>query len=632
MNYYELLKVPPTASFEEIKKAYLLLSKMMHPDKFDAKTQRDQWEKANEILKDLNAAFTTLKDPTLRRQYDLMISGNSQNQNNSRTNNNPPPHSGSIVKSGEAYIENFPDEIQSRLKKLGENQFQNSMTLVVTGISQYKWAIGISSLALMFPLWNIYSEPWEGGMLLLGLMTVAAFSFWIANSILGIKEYNQRKTNSGIFLTSLHLVEIEGNYCRYFWRRDMKDIKVVHNHKNGQYTGTDIAFIFDVGNVSIHYSEQKSIQNIAEYLKRSDAYIDKIVESENWNQLLSENIFTGAEELTNQHLKFKPPSKRMDYWKIAFPAICCIVAMVFVGNYYFSDIYLWNVANNSHTTNSYKKYLYESKIRFYNDRAEDSCWSVAKVDGKISSLRDYMSGNRVMKYSDDAKVLIKQRYQQIKQIYQATNQYSQKQKFVTAVCDWLDRAMETGETTIKVVFSSENTIPQNFESQIMKRTKLRNILPINDAFSDEQNLRRNSAVFEKFKAAFAGSIPVDALSLQMADTSKANESDVFIAYTVSPGQSLYFRDEDSAKEETIRPFYPGVLYSWNCFVLGNDRQNPYILQFSSKPAENFRLTNQGVYNDMANSAFEDLESELTSLVNSDFKDKKHSEKRDVIKW
>jgi curved DNA-binding protein CbpA len=53
MNYYELLKVPPTASFEEIKKAYLLLSKMMHPDKFDVKTQRDQWEKANEILKDL---------------------------------------------------------------------------------------------------------------------------------------------------------------------------------------------------------------------------------------------------------------------------------------------------------------------------------------------------------------------------------------------------------------------------------------------------------------------------------------------------------------------------------------------------------------------------------------------------
>ncbi len=64
-NYYELLGVSPTATLDEIRKAYLKLAKKYHPDK----TGGDK--AAEEKLKAINEAYDTLKNAEKRREYDL---------------------------------------------------------------------------------------------------------------------------------------------------------------------------------------------------------------------------------------------------------------------------------------------------------------------------------------------------------------------------------------------------------------------------------------------------------------------------------------------------------------------------------------------------------------------------------
>ena len=69
-SFYDILGISRFATQEEIKKAYILRSKMMHPDRFSQSTQKAEWDMANEMLKELNHAYGVLKDTQSRNQYD----------------------------------------------------------------------------------------------------------------------------------------------------------------------------------------------------------------------------------------------------------------------------------------------------------------------------------------------------------------------------------------------------------------------------------------------------------------------------------------------------------------------------------------------------------------------------------
>ena len=86
-SFYDVLGISKFASDVEIKKAYILRSKMMHPDRFNQTSQKDEWVLANEMLKELNHAYGILKDPVSRSVFDRTMEGGHANQSA------PPPQS-----------------------------------------------------------------------------------------------------------------------------------------------------------------------------------------------------------------------------------------------------------------------------------------------------------------------------------------------------------------------------------------------------------------------------------------------------------------------------------------------------------------------------------------------------------
>lgn len=65
-NYYEILGVSANATEQEIRTSYIEKIKKYHPDTFDG--DKSFAEKQTSLITE---AYTTLKDETLRKRYDL---------------------------------------------------------------------------------------------------------------------------------------------------------------------------------------------------------------------------------------------------------------------------------------------------------------------------------------------------------------------------------------------------------------------------------------------------------------------------------------------------------------------------------------------------------------------------------
>ncbi|MCP9773196.1 J domain-containing protein [Synechococcus sp. Tobar12-5m-g] len=67
-NHYQLLRLPPTASAQDLRQAFRSLSKLYHPD-----TTLLPAPQAEEQFRQLQLAYLTLNDPERRRAYDSQL-------------------------------------------------------------------------------------------------------------------------------------------------------------------------------------------------------------------------------------------------------------------------------------------------------------------------------------------------------------------------------------------------------------------------------------------------------------------------------------------------------------------------------------------------------------------------------
>lgn len=102
MDYYKTLGLIPNAEPAVIKAAYRALVSIYHPDK-------NNDESSNNKIKDINAAYAVLSNPTKKSEYDSQIEKDKSNASTSAFSTSDPFYSDPLENDWEMAIDFYPE-------------------------------------------------------------------------------------------------------------------------------------------------------------------------------------------------------------------------------------------------------------------------------------------------------------------------------------------------------------------------------------------------------------------------------------------------------------------------------------------------------------------------------------------
>ena len=121
-NYYEILEIQPTATAEQVKKAFRKLAQKYHPDKAKTRTDLNRFHR---IVK----AYDTLTNAEARAEYDKMLQAHINSNLNANENSS----------TKQKHQTKQSDASADLLKSLRNRYGQTSFEQQVEGISRFRY-------------------------------------------------------------------------------------------------------------------------------------------------------------------------------------------------------------------------------------------------------------------------------------------------------------------------------------------------------------------------------------------------------------------------------------------------------------------------------------------------------------
>ena len=254
---YEIIGVPRDATPEQIRRAYLQKVKEIHPDNFDQVKQRARWEQANEQLKELNEAYSILKNQDTRAGHD-----------SGATTGSPPPRRQRSpdwdiklgkLKKGMAWFASLPKSVQERILERTTGKEANQYAIELGGIGWNYFFV----LLLSVWFWILINHGNTSGrwrqddqeVLFVGTLLCALLQAW---NLCHIIKWRRSPLRPRLIITPLYVIRTSAEQVWYWPIWSVTSVRATHNYTNSTYTGTDVHMEFGSDHESFKISPQEA--------------------------------------------------------------------------------------------------------------------------------------------------------------------------------------------------------------------------------------------------------------------------------------------------------------------------------------------------------------------------------------
>lgn len=240
---HEIIGVPRGASPEQIRRAYLLKVKEVHPDKFDQVRQRVQWEAANEQIKELNEAYAALKEGDGAAGH----AGGPRSAGQAAPRPRPPDWDLKLgrLKAGMAWFANLPKSLQDRILERTTGAEKNQYAIPIGGIGwNYFFLLVLLAwlyVALDFGRMSYHWGADDATFMLGGTLVCASLQAW---NICRLVKWHRSSLRPTLIITPLYVIRTSLDRVWYWPIWTLTAVRATHNYTNSSYTGTSLNMEF----------------------------------------------------------------------------------------------------------------------------------------------------------------------------------------------------------------------------------------------------------------------------------------------------------------------------------------------------------------------------------------------------
>ena len=315
-DWYSVLGVSPDASQKQIRDAYIRISRVIHPDRFDPEKQPKEWEQANEMLKEVNQAYEVLSDPNKRTAFDFSRRTKSSSKSNTEPGARPSKRKSRSSRSGAgnsqtndkgyqdpansefahgtAHFDDLPKHVQQRLLERQTGKSRSQCQVETEGVRwKWFWAVILGTLLITLPILFLEIPFSKQALLWLALIEIG-ISLLLGYQAHWIWKWSQSTLQCRFYVTPLYFIKTYLDTIKWWPIWKLKDLKATHNYRNGSYQDTEIKLIFPTGTELVGVKSKQDVEKFLEWVRRLSRKMQRAAVQKRWQYFEENDDFASA--------------------------------------------------------------------------------------------------------------------------------------------------------------------------------------------------------------------------------------------------------------------------------------------------------------------------------------------------
>jgi len=295
-DLYAILGVDSDASAEEIRDAYRARARIADPDRFYSQRDPQVWKEANEMLAELNAAYSILSDGNKRSEYDRTRSNHSRVHTTTPESHNRPSATTEMgeLTAGRANFHELPEPVKERLLKRQTSALEDEFKCALAS-PRWNYALTIVPLCWFWYLFaNAGGATWKDDSILwFGAITIAVGAT-IAYNVCHLIRWKKSTLKPYFYVSPLYFIRTgyDTVVFRPIW--SLRDVGVTHNYMNGGYRNSDVVLKFKGSNERLTLASRARVDEFFNCLRRLDSRVREALNASDIQYLRLHDEFFGV--------------------------------------------------------------------------------------------------------------------------------------------------------------------------------------------------------------------------------------------------------------------------------------------------------------------------------------------------